>query len=57
METVGFFHSEEPSTRIVAECESLKSEGRRRRKKMVKGIVMILMRMWFVFEWKLQRQE
>jgi len=40
METVGFFHSEDPSTRIVAEYENLKSEGRRKRKRMGKCIVM-----------------
>ena len=40
METVGFFHSEDPSTRIVAEYENLKSESRRKRKRMGKCIVM-----------------
>lgn len=39
METVGLFHSEDPSTSIVVECESLKSEGRRKRKRMGKCIV------------------
>lgn len=50
METVGFFHSEDPSTRIVVQCESLKSEGMRRRKKMGKSIVMMKNVVCFVRE-------
>jgi len=42
METVGFFHSEDPSTRIVAECESLKREGRRRRSRMRMGKCIVM---------------
>lgn len=50
---MGFFHSEDPSTRIVVECESLNSEGRRKRKKMGKDIVMNVL---CFFEGKLQRE-
>lgn len=47
METVGFFHSEDPSTRTVVEWEGLNSRGRKRKKKMEKiDIVMKLLCLW-----------